>query len=173
MSSESGLTLVELVVVVAIVSLIVTMTLVSAIPIIARETMHGAMADVRAFMQLTKIEAVSRNHDCGFVVDSSARTLGVWDSMGTSSTSDDELLHDGAIGESVTFARPDSGATVTLSQIGSTTSYETIFSADGAVSSGTGSVHLFGGEAFGRVSVLAAGGLETALWKASAWVAGS
>ena len=52
----------------------------------ARETMRSAVHDTGSFLQLAKMEAVSRNRPCRFAVDTAAGTLAVWDMVGTPST---------------------------------------------------------------------------------------
>jgi hypothetical protein len=127
----------------------------------ARERARAAVYDVQSYMQLTKIEAVSRNHDCRFVLNTATRTIQVIDTNGTSANlGDDFVLHETTLPERVNFVQPGGGSPVTLKQIGTSSSYETVFTADGIVSEGTGSVTLFAGQEFSRVTVLGAGGVE-------------
>ncbi|HXV74674.1 MAG TPA: GspH/FimT family protein [Candidatus Polarisedimenticolaceae bacterium] len=167
--NQKGMTLVELVVVVALVAAVALASAIYAVSWISRERARSAVYQLQSFMQLARIEAVSRNQDCRFLVDVSTRTLQVLDSNGTSTAADDILLHETRLPEVVTFARPDSGNAVTLSQIGSTSVYETVFSSDGVVSLGTGIVALYGGEEFNRVQVQGAGGVMVQQWDGSTW----
>jgi prepilin-type N-terminal cleavage/methylation domain-containing protein len=173
MRNQRGVTLIELVVVAAIASLVVTIIAMYSAPWIARESMRSAVNNVASFLQLAKIEAVSRNRDCRFVVDTSDGSLEVWDSMGSDDLSDDVRLHTGSVPTSVRFQRPDTGGVVTLQPIGGTPRFQTRFASDGLVPAGVGAVFLEGGEGFGKVEVHAAGGVEVHFWKRSAWRTGS
>ena len=103
MRDQRGLTLIELIVVVAVVSVMVGITVAYSLPWLAKETMRSGANDVQSFMQLAKIEAVSRNRECRFVVDASSGTLEVWDSLGTDDDSDDVRLHLSSLPTSIAF----------------------------------------------------------------------
>jgi hypothetical protein len=125
-------------------------------------------------MQLARIEAVSRNQECRFVVDTANGTLQVLDANGTPANRlDDLLLYESELPEAVSFARPDSGSAVSLSQIASSTKYQTRFNADGTVLAGSGDVVLFGGERYGKISIFVAGGVQVRRWDGSAWASGT
>jgi prepilin-type N-terminal cleavage/methylation domain-containing protein len=171
MSRQSGLTLIELMMVVALAGLVLASTLAISVPWIARESMRSAVYDVQTAVQTAKIEAVSRNRPCRFVIDTSTRIAQVFDGMGTSTTTDDVLLHDTQLTSSVSFARPDSGSAVTLDNVSGST-YQTVFESDGTISLGTGVVCLFGGDRWGRIELFAAGGMHTERWNGSAWETG-
>jgi len=165
------MTLIELVIVVSLASVTLLATATYALPWIARERARSAVYDVQSYLQLTRIEAVSRNRDCRFVLDTSTRSLQVFDGNGTSATkADDVLLYETTLPTQVQFARPDTGNAVTLSQIGTTSAYETVFTSDGIVSDGTGEVALYGGEEYNRVMVFGAGGVSVDRWAGSGWV---
>lgn len=135
--------------------------------------MRSAVYDVQTHIQIARIEAISRNRPCRFVVDTGTRVVQVFDSMGTSgSTADDELLFSETLPSAVSFARPDSGAAVTLPTIGGN-AHQAIFSSDGTVSSGSGDLNLFGGDQYRQISLFLAGGLMVRQWDGSYWVAGS
>lgn len=172
MSSQRGISLVELVVACAIGVILLTVTLVYASPWIGRESMRSVANDVASYMQLARIQAVSRNRDCRFVVNTSTGMLEIWDSLGTSSTSDDQKLSQRSIPESVTFDRPDAGDVVTLDPAGGPGAYQVTLAPDGTAPSGTGAVYLAGGEAFGSVEIQAAGAVQIAYWNGGAWHAG-
>jgi len=163
------MTLFELVFVLLLASIALVATTTYTLPWIARERSRSAVYDVQSYLQLTRIEAVSRNRECRFVVDTDSRILKVYDSNATSSTGDDRLLYETTLPSQVQFARPDSGAAVTLSQIGSSSQYETVFSSDGIVTEGTGEVAVFGGNEYNRVLVYAAGGVTVDRWSGSNW----
>ena len=62
---------------------------------------------------------------------------------------------------------------VSLSQIGASDDYQTVFTSDGMVVLGQGEVCLLGGQRFGRISVFGAGGIQVERWTGSAWYVGS
>jgi Tfp pilus assembly protein FimT len=167
------MTLIETLIVVSVAALVLVATAAYSIPWIAKESMRSAVYDVQTYLQLARIEAVSRNRDCRFVVNTSNRTLQILDGNGTSTTSDDTELYLRSLPDSVTFARPDAGAAVTLAQIGGGSSYEVVFTADGTVSAGTGEAVLFGGQLYGRIRVFGAGGTQVEHWDGTGWVLGS
>ena len=103
MERQRGLALPELITVVALGSLILAATVTYSIPWLAKQRMRSAVQDVRGLMQLSRIEAASRNRDCRFVVDSATGRLEVWDGLDTATRSDDELLHNRDIPDSVSF----------------------------------------------------------------------
>ena len=173
MNSERGLTLIELVIVIAVAALVLVATMAYTIPWMAKENMRGAVYDVQTHLQLARIEAISRNRDCRFVVDTASGDMTVLDSNGTSATGDDTELYSTELPENVAFTEPGGGAAVTLSQIGASSSYEAVFTADGTVTAGTGAVVLHGGEMYGRVRVFGAGGIQVDRWDGSQWAVGT
>ncbi len=116
-----------------ITSLAVGVTIVSSTVWMAKETMRSAVSDVGGMMQLTKIEAVSRNRDCHFVIDTATGTLEV-------RNDEDELLHSRSLPANVVLDRPDLGSVVTLELIDASESYQAVFTSDGVVSSGAGAI---------------------------------
>jgi hypothetical protein len=94
--------------------------------------------------------------------------LAVVDGKGTPTLADDEVIHNATLQDTVSFARPTTGSAVTLEHV-SGTLYQTKFAPDGTVAAGPGSVHLFGGDEYRRVSVLGGGGVEVARWNGSSW----
>jgi Tfp pilus assembly protein FimT len=169
MKNERGMTLFEVVMVLGLASVALLATVTVAVPWIARERSRSAVYDVQSYLQLTRIEAVSRNRECRFVVDTATRILQVYDGNATASTTDDRLLYETTLPSKVQFARPDSGTAVTLSQIASSTKYQTKFSSDGIVTEGTGLVSVLGGNEYNRVQVYAAGGVTVDRWSGSTW----
>jgi len=175
MRSEAGMTLIELVIVVAVGALILAIVSAVSIPWMKKEAMRSAVYDVQTYIQLAKIEAVSRNRECRFVVDTTNRKLEVYDGSGTDAATDktdDVLLYETTIPESVSFTNPQTGAAVTLDDMG-TGAFQIEFTSDGIVNVGAGVVMLHGGSSFGRVSVYAAGGVEVERWNGSGWYAGA
>jgi len=171
--AEAGMTLIELVIVVAVAALLMVAVTAYSVPWLQKEAMRSATFDVQTHMQLARIEAVSRNRPCRFVVDTGQAKMEVYDGNGTPLTTvDDILLHDADLPSNVTFTDPLSGSAVTLESLGSGV-YQTVFASDGVVTSGSGAVKLHGGESYSQVSVFAAGGVQVAKWSGSAWYAGS
>jgi Tfp pilus assembly protein FimT len=166
------MTLVELLIVVAVVSLGLLAVGTYAVPWVAREGLRSAVYDVQTYMQLARIEAISRNRDCRFVIDTSNNRISVLDTVGTSSTGDDVLLYDSELADAVSFARPDLGSAVTLDNV-SGSLYQTLFSSDGIVDVGTGEIVMFGGSKYERVQVFGAGGIRIQRWNGTAWATGS
>lgn len=169
---DSGVTFLELVVVMAALLLLLAVALAYSIPSLAREGLRGSVYDVASCLQLARMEAVNRNRECRCVVDSDAETLEVFDTRGTSSTTDDLRLHRRQLPEAVIFARPTAGPAVTLAQIGASSRYQCVFASDGSVGAGQGDVAMFGGDAFGRVVVFGAGGTRIERWDGSGWSGG-
>lgn len=174
MSKESGMTLIEIMVVLATAALVISAAFIYSLPWISRETMRSTAFDVQTYLQLARIEAVSRNRDVRFVIDIDNKQLEVWDGMGTVSIVDDEVLYLTNIASSIEFINPGVGAAVTMAQIGGGNEYQCIFSSDGTVGTGSGgAVIVYGGEEYGRVSVFDAGGIQVEKWNNGAWHVGS
>jgi Tfp pilus assembly protein FimT len=160
--------LVELVIVMAVGSVLLAISSVFAVDLIGRERLRGAVYDVQGQLQRARAEAVRRNRACRLVVDLQARTFGVYDGMGTASLGDDELIDELQLPESVTLARPTSGSAVQLVSISSTLR-EATFEPAGTATAGTGLIHLFGGEEYLRISIFGAGGLLVEQWNGASW----
>lgn len=174
MMNQKGMTLTELLIVLAVASLVLVATAAYSLPWMERETMRSAVYDVQTYVQLARIEAVTRNRPCRFAVNPTTGVIAVLDTMGTpGNIADDEILYRTTMPSGVAFARPTTGDAVTLQQVGGTDWYGTQFSSDGLVDAGTGQVHLYGGERYGRVSVYLAGGVQVERWNGSSWEAGS
>ena len=58
---QKGITLIELLMVVSTIGVMVAAATAVSLPILAREQMRSALYDVQSFMQLAKIESVSKN----------------------------------------------------------------------------------------------------------------
>ena len=170
---QRGMTLAELLIVVAVVSLGLLAIGTYAVPWVAREGLKSGIYDVQTYMQLARIEAIGRNRDCRFVVDTSTNRISVLDAAGTPSIpGDDILLYDSELPDTVSFARPDMGSAVTLDNV-SGSIYQTLFGSDGIVGVGTGEVVMFGGSKYERVQVFGAGGIRIQRWNGTAWATGS
>ena len=162
MRNQHGMTVAELLVVLVIAGLVVAVAVVVSTPWMAEESMRSAAMDVQSMMQLARIEAVSRNRDCRFVIDSLTGELEVHDTLGS------VVLHERQLPSAITMGRPDFGAAVTLDLV-SGSIYQTVFSSDGTVTSGSGSVYVQGGDSYAGVAVLGAGGIEIRRWDGGGW----
>jgi prepilin-type N-terminal cleavage/methylation domain-containing protein len=167
--NQNGLTLVELLTVMAIATLVLAVSVAFSVDWMTQQTMKSALYDIESHLEMTRVEAVNRNHECRFVIDTSDSTMQVLDGNGTDATGDDLLLYEARLPSSVVFADPEGGDPVSLDVIVDGSIYEASFGADGALSSNTGDVSLYGGEMFGRVSIFAAGGTQLESWNGSAW----
>jgi prepilin-type N-terminal cleavage/methylation domain-containing protein len=165
---QTGMTLIEVVVVVALVSLALSIVALVSLPTLSREPMRGASYDVYTHLQLARTEAVSRNVPCRFVIDTGLGQMVVVDTRGTASILDDETLHTASFRDTVSFARPDGGSAITLASLSATTYFAT-FAADGTVTAGAGQIHLLGGNEYRRIELLGAGGVDILRWNGSAW----
>ena len=171
MRNQRGLTLLEALVVVALGALTVSVGVIYSAPWLGRESMRSSANDMLAFVQLAKIEAVSRNRESRLVLDTGGGRLEILDSMGTSDPTDDTSLHAHHLPAAVRFERPDTGPLVTLADLGGGV-YEAKFSADGVVAAGVGSVYFRGGDEYGVVELHGAGAVEIGYWNGTAWVRG-
>ncbi len=172
MNGQRGITLAELLIVLAVASLGLLAVGTYALPWIAREALRSAVYDVQTYMQLARIEAISRNRDCRFAVDTSTNRISVLDTVGTPAVGDDILLYESDLPDTVSFARPDAGSAVTLDNV-SGSIYQTRFGNDGIVNIGTGEVHMFGGSKYKKVEVFGAGGIRIQKWNGTSWAIGS
>lgn len=166
--SQQGLTTLELMAVTALLVAILTAVTAYSVPAIARATVRSAVYDIQSFVQLTRIEAIKRNHACRLVIDAVNGELRVWDTMGTPNINDDEQLHVLHFPGTVAFAEPGGGSPVSLEPLGSGL-FQTRFESNGSVIAGVGSVSLAGGDRFQRISVLGAGGVLVEHWTGSSW----
>jgi prepilin-type N-terminal cleavage/methylation domain-containing protein len=171
MDKQSGFTLLELMVVLLLSGLALAAGALFTVPALASEAMRSTLHDAGSLLQMARIEAVKRNHECRFVVNPPERTMSVIDTNGTSTGTDDIVLRVRPIPRVVALARPDSGSPITFSPDGTT--YVVDFDQDGYVSAGSGEMVLYGGERYDRLIVYAAGGVRYERWNGSVWVTGS
>lgn len=171
MRQDAGVSLIELLVAVALLSFVVTVGLVYSMRWMASETLRTAAQDIRAQLRLAQIESISRNRPCRFVLDPAQRRMVVWDTAGTSSLGDDVALHDAVLPRSVAFTRPDTGAAIGLQSLGGNR-FQAVFDSEGIVVAGDGQIHLGGASSFGRISVFVAGGIEISYWTGTEWEVG-
>jgi Tfp pilus assembly protein FimT len=168
-SPAAGFTVPELLVVFAILAVVITVSISYAIGWLSKVESRGAAFTIESFLQRARMEAVSRNRDCRFTVDTATRRIRVLDLMDPANTTDDLVLADATLSSKVNFARPDFGSPVTLTLISGTT-YAATFASDGSLSAGTGLVSLLGGQGYLRVSLYGAGGAAVTQWDGANWV---
>jgi prepilin-type N-terminal cleavage/methylation domain-containing protein len=167
--AERGYTISEVLVVLAIAALLLTVSFSQAIGWIGNAECRGAVYSVQSFLQRARMEAVSRNRACMFTLDTATRRMQVLDLVDGVSNSDDILVSDTTLSSKLGFARPDSGAAVTLALISGTT-YGATFGSDGSLSAGAGIVAVLGGPGYFRVSLYGAGGAAIERWDGTSWV---
>ena len=66
---EAGMSLPELLVVMAVITVILVVVGLAAVPWIAAESARSAIHEAGTLLQRAKAEALSRNHNCRFLVD--------------------------------------------------------------------------------------------------------
>jgi len=167
-----GYTLVELVVVLVVFAFLITATITYALPWFAREDMRSAVYQVQTHLQVSRIQAVTRNRSCVFQIDSANRRVQVYDLNDPAVTTDDILLADFTLPSTISFSDPAGGSAITLTSLSSTL-FQATFSSDGSVSAGAGVIIMAGGNRYDRLSLFAAGGLRVESWNGSAWVTGA
>ncbi|MEK7283837.1 MAG: GspH/FimT family pseudopilin [Acidobacteriota bacterium] len=172
MRSERGMSLAEVTVVMVLVAVITTAVATYSIPWLGREEMRGAVYTVQEYLQLARVQAVARNRDCRFLIDTSSLQVSVVDLNDPATSTDDLSLYSVTLSSRVTFGRPDPGSAVTLAAV-SGSLYQATFAADGSVTAGAGLIALQGGDGSYRVNLYGAGGVRVERWDGSAWVAGS
>jgi Tfp pilus assembly protein FimT len=163
-----ALNTVEVIAVLALVALLVTVTVLYSVPLLAKNAMRSTVIEVRGVLRTAQAESLARNRPTRFVIDTQARAIEVWDGRQTATTSDDELLLRHPLSPVVRFVRPDAGDAVTLQPLGGPL-FQAVFTPNGAVSAGVGSVHLSGGERFERLTVLGSGSIQTEAWTGTSW----
>ncbi len=168
---QSGVTLVELLAVLVLAVTVIALGTAVTVPQIARQTMRSTLHTGGTLIRSARVEAVKRNRECKFVVNLDARTMSVVDTQGTTTTTDDEVLHWAAFPSVVSVARPDAGAPISFA--GSDPIYSIEFHPDGYASSGAGEMVLCSGAYYDRLTVYSAGGIRYERWNGSAWVDGS
>ncbi|HEU4402962.1 MAG TPA: GspH/FimT family pseudopilin [Candidatus Polarisedimenticolia bacterium] len=172
MRHEQGMSLAEISIVLALAAIVITVAVTYALPWIGREEMRGAVYQVQTHLQLARIQAVTRNRSCRFVIDGASGRVQVFDLVDPASATDDIQLADLTLPSTVAFSRPDSGSAITLTA-GSGTQYLATFAADGSVSDAAGEIVLKGGDRYDKVTLYGAGGIRVEHWDGSAWTVGS
>lgn len=171
MSKQAGFTLTEMAVAIAVATLVATSAVSTSMPLLAREKLRSATYQMQSLLQVSRTEAVSRNSPTRFLLNPRTRTLESWDTKGTTTTADDELLRRVNLPELVSLASPDDEEAVTLDE-GEGESYgtfEAVFRSDGSLASSSGAISLYSGHDFKKVTLYAAGGVDVANWGGSEW----
>jgi type II secretory pathway pseudopilin PulG len=172
LKTQRGASLLEIVIVVALLGLMVMAGLAFTTDIIGREKMLGAAYSLQSYMHMTRMVAVQRHHSCQFVLDTSGRRVQVIDLHSVADSSDDEVLEEIRLPDGIAFARPDSLDVITLNHLGSGV-YEATIVPDGSVTSGAGYVSIRGGETFTVIRLYAAGAVRVERWVNGSWVVGN
>jgi hypothetical protein len=134
--------------------------------------MRSGVYTIQTYLHVAQSEAATRNRSCRFLVDTATRQLRVIDLNDPTNLADDIVVASTTLSPVLTFEDPSGGLAVTL-ELQSGSLYGTTFAADGSVSAGLGAVSVRGGDRFGRVTVLGAGGTKAERWDGSAWSSGS
>jgi Tfp pilus assembly protein FimT len=172
MSRQSGISLNELLIVITVAGLSLLATVTYTFPRVAREGLHNAVYDIHTYMQMARVEAISRDRTCRFVVDTENHRIEVMDTAGTVELGDDILLYATDLSSNVSFQRPDNGAAITLNKA-STETFQALFGNDGHVTLGAGEVVMLGGSSYERVRVGADGEIRIHSWDGTGWVTSS
>jgi prepilin-type N-terminal cleavage/methylation domain-containing protein len=168
--TERGFTLLELMVVVALAAVLVAIAVLVSMPLIGKESGRSAVYEIQTMAQLARMEAVARNRECRLLLCPGLRQVLVTDSLGTTVTTDDQVLHSTKLPESVSFERPDVGAAVTWESLGGSPAWFGVrFASDGTIEAGEGDVVVHGGDHYGRISLFTAGGAQVTTWNNGAW----
>jgi len=169
MNRQAGMTLGEVMIVTAVATLVMASAVTATVPLFAREKLRSATYELYSTLQISRVEAVARNRPTRFVLDRDARTLETWDTKGTTTTTDDELIRRATLPDSVSLASPDNEDAVTIPGADSN-KYEAIFAANGSAAGSTGSITLHGGGKFTKLNLQAAGGADVEVWDKDEWV---
>ncbi|MGH9749426.1 MAG: GspH/FimT family pseudopilin [Candidatus Polarisedimenticolia bacterium] len=172
MRRDAGMSLAELVIVLAVIAILIAVATAYSIPWLGKEEMRSSLYRVQTFLQIARIQAISRNRDCLFRIDGGNGHVQVLDLNDPGNSFDDLLLSETVLPAAVSFARPDGVSPITLDDAGGGL-YTATFASDGSVPEGAGEVGLRGGERFGRVILHGAGGVRTERWDGAAWLPGS
>ena len=169
-STERGYTLLEVMFVVALAAALVAVAILVSMPLIGKESGRSAVYEIQTMAQLARMEAVARNRECRLLLSPALRQLLVTDTLGTTATTDDQVLHSTTLPESVAFERPDAGAAVTWESLGGSPAWFGVrFASDGTIEAGEGDVVVHGGDRYGRISLFTAGSAQVTTWSNGAW----
>jgi hypothetical protein len=169
--NETGRTVFETAAIVALGMVVFAVALTYAAPILLLETARDSARDLQSQALLARTEAVTRDRDCRFMVNTRRRAAFVMDTLGTASTADDQLLHRMSLSSRVEFESPQGDEPVTLERVGGEESpwYHATFAADGTLRAGAGILVLHGTEGYSKMIVDERGGLRTEYWDGKSW----
>lgn len=169
---QRGVTLLEALVVMAILA--ITSGIVSAYGLgwMQRERQRSVAYEIFVHLNVARVEAVTRNRRCRFILDSSTQSLQVLDLHDPANTTDDVEISAIDLGEALQLGTPDGGNAVTFNALGPKR-FEVTFNDDGTVVTGVGAARLNTGDTFRRVSVFAGGAISVDRWNGTAWTQGS
>jgi Tfp pilus assembly protein FimT len=159
----------EVVISTAVAGMVAATVAAGSVPLVARERLQAATHELQSTLNISRMEAISRNRPARFVLDAGSRSLETWDTMGTSTTADDELIRRVSIPGSVSLARPDKSEAVTLTDDGNN-KFEVTFATDGSVAGTGGDVGLAGGGKYTMISLHGTGSSRAAKWADGQWV---
>lgn len=171
--NDAGMTLAEVVVILALATLLATITATFSLTWVGQERMRSGIYKTHTYLNLARVEAVNRNRACRFEVDTDSGWIRVLDLNDPAIGTDDVELDAFELHESISFDRPDAGSAVTLHNSAGNV-YEVTFSADGLVDTGTstgGKIHLASRGRYSRISLYLAGGTQIEHWDGSSWAA--
>lgn len=157
--------------VLALASLALLTALGYSVSWMGAEEARSVVYQVQTFMQLARVEAITRNRACRFELDQEAHRIRIWDLNNPADTTDDLLLSESEISSRVTFGDPEGGPAVTLASLGGKR-YHATFGSSGGVSAGSGSVSIRGRDRFQRISLYGAGGTRVERWSGETWQVG-
>jgi len=169
---ERGISFVELLIVVFLIFVLAMVAATYSLAWISIEELRSAVYQTQSLLQLARVESVTRNRPCAFVVNTATGRVQVRDLNGTSSTADDITLADVTVSSRVSFASPDGNPPITLTDL-TGSNWGAVFASDGSVSAGAGVITMRGKERYNRISLYGAGGTRVERWEQSAWRTGS
>lgn len=171
-SSEHGVTMIEMVLVVLLIGLLIMAGGIYGINELRRERQRSAIYEIYTQVSLARVEAARRNRNCQFTIDTTSKIVRVLDLNDPSTSTDDVEIGSTTLDTGITFGRPDGSPVVTLASI-SGTLYGTTFKADGSVTAGSGEVGLQSDTTYRRVAVYTGGAVSVERWTGSTWVTGT
>src|SRR5262249_6212851 len=103
---EHGRTFVELLIVLGLIGIAMMVAIYFSFDWFGREDSRGAAYTIETFLNMARMEAISRNQVCRFVIDTSAKTLDVYDLVDPLSATDDIQLAHAELPAKVSVAAP-------------------------------------------------------------------
>ena len=169
---QRGVSLIETLALLMLTSIIVAMSINYSLGLLVRERLRSSAYSIYAQLKNARMEAMSRNRSCRFLIDTGSRTVQVVDLNDPGTSSDDEVFTTVTLPSAIAFVQPDGSPSVTLNPVSSGV-YETVFSSTGVVTSGSGELVLNMQDQYRRVSVFVAGGLRISTWTGLGWEEGA